>query len=199
MGSNLFENYAALSSLSIRNGYLWTVITYAFLHHGCLHLLTNGFALYFAGHTVEQYAGPYHFLGIFILSSLFGGCLWLCIGWSVTGVLVGASAGVMGLLGYSCMAFPHQQIAVLLFFFVPVRLQLRTLLLLLFTFESAGFLFYEIPGASFIAHSAHLGGLITGVLYFLIQHQGPQWRDHWYKYFHHSHGRRYRIHFSDKK
>jgi membrane associated rhomboid family serine protease len=94
------------------------------------------------------------------------------------GTLVGASAGIMGLLAYTCMAFPKCTLSVLLFFIIPIRMQLKTLFVLLLLLEGYGFLAHEVLGSGFVAHSAHLGGLISGALYFFIQkhiHQGQSY------------------------
>jgi membrane associated rhomboid family serine protease len=168
-GSDFFEKYLALSSLSIHKGHIWTLVTYAFFHVGWLHLLLNGLVLYFANDIIEQCASPPHILGIFTTASFGGGCLWLCLRWPTMNTLVGASAGIMGLLAYVCMTFPQRTLFVLLFFVIPIRMRLKTLFLCLFLLESYGFLAYEILGYGFVAHSAHIGGLISGTLYFFIQ------------------------------
>jgi membrane associated rhomboid family serine protease len=167
--SDFFGKYAALSSFSIHRGYIWTFVTYAFLHVGWLHLLLNGLVLYFSSDIIERCASPRHILGVFIAASLGGGCFWLCSRWPTMGTLIGASAGIMGLLAYACMAFPKCTLSVLLFFIIPFRMRLKTLFLFFFLFESYCFLAYEVLGSGFVAHSAHLGGLISGALYFLIQ------------------------------
>jgi membrane associated rhomboid family serine protease len=168
-GSDFFEKYLALSLHSIHSSYIWTFVTYAFLHVGWLHLLLNGLVLYFSSDVIEQCASPPHIFGIFITASFGGGCLWLCSRWPTMGILVGASAGIMGLLAYTCMAFPQRILSVLLFFVIPIRMRLKMLLIFLFLCEGSGFIFYEALGSGLVAHSAHLGGLISGVVYFFIQ------------------------------
>ncbi|MDR2377513.1 MAG: rhomboid family intramembrane serine protease [Puniceicoccales bacterium] len=167
-GSDFFGDYAALSASALRHGYVWTLLSYAFLHGGCLHLLLNGLLLHGVGRFVEERVGPGHFLGIFLGSALAGAGFWLCLQPALPCSLIGASAGIAGLLAYACLDLPQQR-SWLLLLFVPIRLQLRTLLGLLFTLEIGGFLLLELPGLVPIAHSAHLGGLVAGTGYFFCR------------------------------
>lgn len=166
-GSNFFGNYVALSASALRHGYVWTLLSYAFLHGGCFHLLLNGLLLHGVGRFVEERVGPGHFLGIFLGSALAGAWFWLWLR-PTAGSLVGASAGIVGLLAYLCLCLPQHR-SWLLLLFVPIRLQLRTLLGLLFALEIGGFLLLELPGLGTIAHSAHLGGLVAGAGYFFCR------------------------------
>jgi membrane associated rhomboid family serine protease len=158
-----------LSASSLQDGHVWTLLSYALLHGSCLHLLVNGLTLHFIGRFIEQGLGPGHFLKIFLSSTLAGACFWLCLQPTATGSLIGASAGIAGLLAYACLCFPQHCASLLLFLVIPVRLRLRTLLGLLFAFEIGAFLLLELPGRDLIAHSAHLGGLIAGSGYFFCQ------------------------------
>jgi membrane associated rhomboid family serine protease len=84
----------------------------------------------------------------------------------------------MGLLAYTCISFPQYVVSVLLFFVIPIRMSLRTLFCFLLAFEGGSFLFCEVLRSGSIAHSAHLGGLISGVLYFSIQKYMPSTNGH---------------------
>src|SRR5205814_5775684 len=97
-----FNEYLALSKEGLKNGYLWQLLSFQFLHSGPWpwHLLFNCLALYFFGREVEHALGPANFLKLYFASGLVGGLfeagiMFLPIpGANVT--VVGASAGVAG-------------------------------------------------------------------------------------------------------
>ena len=168
---NWFKSAAILKYLSlyeygIESGYLWTFLTYSFLHGGIFHLLLNGIMLFWLGRTLLQMLGPQRFFTLYGLSVLLGGVAWFVLNvWKADNLatVVGASGGVMGLLVAFALHFPNQPIQVLLFFVIPVRITPRNLVLILLIIDGLGLLLNEIPGGGIaIAHSAHLGGMLAG-------------------------------------
>jgi hypothetical protein len=90
-------------------------------------------------------------------------------------VLIGISAGVYALILVALLDKLDHQITLLLFFFLPVTLKVRWLLIATTLFTLLGWGFSEFPArhawlawkpawSDGIAHSAHLGGLIFGWL-----------------------------------
>ena len=88
---------------------------------------------------------------------------------------MGASAGVLGLLGAFATLFPERE-ACFVFYFFPVRLKARVLFWAFFILSLFGVVFPF--GAS--AHGAHLGGLLAGWAYarWIIQAEFslPSWQ-----------------------
>ena len=136
----------------------WQWVTHALLHDGFWHLLGNGLVLWWTGATVEQEHGP-----VTLLKVLIGGAL------------IGISAGVYALMLVALLDKLDHQITLLLFFFLPVTLKVRWLLIVVSLFTVLGWVFSEFPGRhdwlgwkaawpDTIAHSAHLGGLLFGWL-----------------------------------
>jgi hypothetical protein len=76
------------------------------------------------------------------------------------GAVVGASAGVAGL--FAIFALLAQDSEVLLYFIVPVR---AITLLWIFGIVSLFFTLVPTGGQMGIAHAAHLGGLLAGILW----------------------------------
>ena len=79
----------------------WTFITYSFLHDTRqalpLHLLFNLLGIYFIGKALENFLNPQ--LGTLFLGVFSGSIVWLAANWGQSGsTLIGASAGVLGLL-----------------------------------------------------------------------------------------------------
>ena len=73
-GSFPFDAYFALSETGIRQGYLWQLITFQFLHGGLIHLLLNCWALYVFGRELEEHLGrdTARRLGVALIRLSFG-------------------------------------------------------------------------------------------------------------------------------
>ena len=155
----------------------WQWLTHALLHDGFWHLLGNGLVLWWTGATVEQEHGPARFLQVLLGGALIGALTWYLtgLGGRQDGALVGISAGVYALMLVALLDKLDHQITLLLFFFLPVTLKVRWLLIATALFAVLGWGFSELPGRhdwlgwkaawpDGIAHSAHLGGLIFGWL-----------------------------------
>ena len=79
--------------------YLWTPFTYALLHSNGPHLLGNSMALFVFGRAVAWRIGGFGFLLLFAAASAVGAIAHLIFYWGDTTPLIGASAGVFGVLG----------------------------------------------------------------------------------------------------
>ncbi len=171
--------------LSENSPHVWSWLSYALIHGGApkvapldsafFHLLGNCLVLWWTGSIVENTYGRKAFFATLIAGILSGATLWYLsgVGHHSNGQIVGISAGVYALMIVALYDKLEHQVTLLLFFFLPVTLKVRWLLILTSLFTLAGWLFSELPtrqGWSFwkdewqssIAHSAHLGGLILG-------------------------------------
>jgi membrane associated rhomboid family serine protease len=155
----------------------WQWLTHGLLHDGFWHLLGNGLILWWTGAIVEREHGPRALLAILAAGTLFGALAWALtgLGGDRSGLLVGISAGVYALMLVALLDKLDHQITLLLFFFLPVTLKVRWLLIAISLFTLLGWAFAELPGRhawpqwhaawdDSIAHSAHLGGLALGWL-----------------------------------
>lgn len=177
----LLESMLGLSQPNVAAWKLWTLVTYGLLHdtNNLLHIIANLLGLYFLGRALEPMLGSQRFTWLYAGCIFLGGLLWYGTHWQGGGGwVVGASAGVAGLFTvYACFA-PNQPITLLLFFVLPVSIKPRHALFALLGIELLGFLFYEIMGAispfsSPVAHSAHLGGMAAGWIYYRYLHERP--------------------------
>jgi len=76
----------------------WTALTYAFVHAGWVHLLSNSVWLAAFGAPVARRIGPWRFLALFCAASIAGALAqWLAQPYALEPV-VGASAGISGLM-----------------------------------------------------------------------------------------------------
>lgn len=155
----------ALRVEELLRGYVWQLLTYQFLHGGIIHLLLNCWGIYMFGRDVEAGLGRRRFLLLYFASGIVGGLLQMLFSLGLRGhfgaAVVGASAGLFGLIGAFATMHPNRVITLLLFFVLPVSLKARTLLLISGALAIFGILF---PGDS-IAHAAHLGGMLAGMVF----------------------------------
>jgi membrane associated rhomboid family serine protease len=155
----------------------WQWLTHGLLHDGFWHLLGNCLILWWTGAIVEREHGPRALLAILAAGTLFGALAWALtgLGGDRSGLLVGISSGVYALMLVALLDKLDHQITLLLFFFLPVTLKVRWLLIAITLFTALGWAFAELPGRhawpqwhaawnDSIAHSAHLGGLVLGWL-----------------------------------
>ena len=164
-----FYNWFALSSAHFQDLKVWTILTYAFMHstQTILHIIGNMFGLFFLGRLLEPQLGSEKFLALYVGGIIAGGCVYLLLHLNGSVGVIGASAAISALLAVFCLQYPDRPITILLFFVIPVTLKPRLLLQLAIIVSLAGLFFYELrAGHRGIAHSAHLGGLGFGYLFF---------------------------------
>jgi membrane associated rhomboid family serine protease len=174
------DSQLALTIGGLREGHAWTLVTYAFLHSSTnlLHIITNLVAIYFLGRELMPMLGTRRFFGLYGTAIMLGGLAWALVNWKHEGVLYGATAGVDALLIVFACFFPNQEINLLLFFFLPVRLKPKYIALAVVLFDLFGFAFYEVMGAPSpfgFAHSSHLAGMLVGLVYYRFLHDA-EWR-----------------------
>lgn len=159
--------YFSLHPRQVFQGHIWQLITFQFLHAGLLHLLFNSLVIYFFGKALEDGLGKAFFLKLYFLSGTTGGFLQ-----ALGGVLlpthfgaglstVGASAGAFGLVAAYATLYPERPLNLLLWFVLTVSIRAKYLLL----FSGLLALFGILIPRDTVAHAAHLGGLIMGVIY----------------------------------
>lgn len=173
----LFMRAAALSVASLKTGFVWTFFTHAFVHdpNSLLHLAFTLLMLFGFGRVIAPSLGQRRLLAVFFSAVAVGGVAWLAINWNSGGLHYGASAGVSAFIVIFGCLMPYQPIAP---FMVDIGLRARHLIIALLVIHGLGLILLEIPGkASWFAmsHSAHLGGMLTGWLYFRLLHESS-WR-----------------------
>ena len=138
----------------------WTVLTYALLHGGFLHVFLNMLALFMFGPPVEVRLGGRTFARLYVLSALGGAALSLAA-LPLTGdaAILGASAAVFGVMLAFVLEWPDAPVMI---FPIPVPVRAKWLVIGFAVFSLlAGPLHWQ-PG---VAHFAHLGGFAAAFLY----------------------------------
>ncbi len=161
---------------------IWRLIGFQFLHAGLIHLLFNMIGLYFFGSLVEGYLGPKRYLAFYLVCGIFGAVAYLLLNLiggaigtlssappGIPGVLfndvytplVGASAGVFGVLMASAFIAPNATL--LIFGIIPIRLATGAYL-----FVALALLNLLLGGSNAGGDAAHLGGAAAGA--YFIRH-----------------------------
>ncbi|MFM1886817.1 MAG: hypothetical protein RL026_1974 [Pseudomonadota bacterium] len=148
----------------------WQLASYAFLHGDWLHLALNGYALYLFGSEIEALMGPRRF-AIYFAACVVGAGL-TQLGWSMVvqaGAIptVGASGGIFGLLLAYGWAFPRRKLMPLL---PPIPMPAWVFVSLYAAIE----LWFGVSGTlAGVAHFAHLGGMVAGLVLLLVWRLRP--------------------------
>ena len=139
---------------------LWSALTYSFAHYGFWHLAVNMFALLTFGPRLESVMGTRAFTLYYLWCALGGAVAHLLF--IRTGVLIGASAAVLGVLYGYAQHWPDDEIA--LFGLVPVRAWTMVVVLAVATLAIGVTAASEL-GADRTLYLAHVGGVAFGWLY----------------------------------
>lgn len=135
----------------------WTIGTYMFVHGSFWHLALNLYTLWLFGPRVEAQWTAGAFTRFYLLCGLGGWFLHLFV--PGDGVLIGASAAVMGVMLAYATLWPHE----VLYLFGVVPITIRWLMVLVVLANLLGGV--TASPESGIAYLAHLGGLGAGWLY----------------------------------
>lgn len=181
----VFDTYFALSTNGIRMGRVYELFTFQFMHAGWMHLFGNMLGLYFFGRAMEETLGRKGMLRLYLLSGTIGGLLQIALAFAFpayfAGGVLGASAGVFGLVAAFATRAPDQPVTMFIYFF-PVTFQARVLLILEAAMALLGLLgplvrIYAFTGN--IAHAAHLGGMLTGIFYIRLANRATGGFEFW--------------------
>lgn len=155
---------------------VWRLVGFQFLHGSPMHLFLNMLGLYFFGGLVENYLGGKRYLAFYLTCGVFGGLTYLLLNllgfllpFAVPGLLIhdiyipliGASAGVFGVLMAAAFVAPN---AMVLFMFVfPMKLWQ-----LAYGFVILSAINLLMSGQNAGGDAAHIGGALAG--WYFIRH-----------------------------
>ncbi len=163
-----------LGNLNVEQAFVrlevWRLITFQFLHdpRNIMHVLFNMFGMWIFGPMVERYLGGKKYLAFYLVCGLAGGVLFTIL--TLVGVLpngihstlIGASAGVFGVIVACAYVSPNTRIQLL---FPPIPMKMRT-----FAYGYVGIALVSLLMGTDNAggEAAHVGGAIAG--FFFIRH-----------------------------
>jgi len=140
---------AGLVKPAVRDGQIWRLFTATLMHANFIHFWMNSLALIHLSKTVEQTVQRACVPLVFLFSGAVGSVLSVLLYPNTTSI--GASGGLMGLLGFITIAARYDR----------TRYPLRYFRLMIEAIISVGLL--GLIGFAFIDNAAHLGGLIGGL------------------------------------
>ena len=162
-GPTFFEKYFALMPITpAMTLQLWRLVTYQFLHGNFLHICFNMIGLVFFGPTLEKLWGSRKFLVFYLSCGVAGGLFYILlvyIGFLHAGIMIGASAAVLGVITACAVLFP--QIKVFMYF-IPIPIPIR--IMALFILAISVFTVFT-KGSNAGGEAAHLAGIAAGALY----------------------------------
>jgi membrane associated rhomboid family serine protease len=164
------------------------IVTYMFMHGGFMHLFFNMFALYMFGRVLEMVWGPKRFLIFYVFTGVGAGIIQEIVQYLYYStqlsmysgvdfgaglivpmaqylnmwVTVGASGAVYGILLAFAMNFPNERLFVMPF---PFPIKAKYFVLIFGAIE----LFTGLGNSAGdnVAHFAHLGGMLFGLILIL--------------------------------
>ncbi len=151
------------------NFHFYQFITYMFLHGSIWHLFFNMFALWMFGCVIEEVWGAKKFLIYYMVCGIGAGLCqelvqFLMGSYSLT---IGASGAIYAILLAYGMTFPEETIFI---FPLPIPIKAKWFVALY-----AGIELYSAVNASAdgVAHMAHLGGMLFGLVLILYWRRHP--------------------------
>jgi len=147
----------------VLHGYVWQIVTYAFLHDGLWHVLFNMLMLWMFGAEFEMQWGSRRFLEFYFFCVIGAAVVTTAMAYSgfllsPHSVTIGASGGVFGILLAYGMIYGDREIFM---FLLPFRIRAKYMVGILIFIELA----MVLQGPSGVANIAHLGGALFGFLY----------------------------------
>ena len=159
-------NWIALSSdLNILITRPWTLIGYAFFHHGFGHLFFNMMVLHFSSMLFLTFFNARQYLGLYLMSVFFSGVAFV-MGYyflHLSSTLVGASGAIMAILVATTTYRPVMTVRLL--FFGNVKLWHITAVILVLDFMQ-----FRIENTG--GHIAHLAGAFFGFIFIKLLQNG---------------------------
>ena len=147
----------------LRGHEYWRILTGATTHGSILHVFMNCYAFYSFGRIVELISNRAHLAIVFLGSAIAGGILSLIF--VPDGLSVGASGGIVGLIGYLAVyAFKRRK-------FVSYEFR-KSLLINIGFILIFGLALYQV-----IDNYGHIGGLMFGAFYALTQVPSDEYVD----------------------
>lgn len=145
-------------------------LSYQFIHSGFIHFVGNMLFLLIFGSVLEPIIGGLALLICYLLSGMVAAGVFLVLSGVSPVPLIGASGAVSGLMSLFCLLFWSKSVRYVYFLFIPRRgyagyvyLPGWITMALWILSDLAGYI-GSVDQLGGIAHSAHLGGELAGVV-----------------------------------
>ena len=156
----------------------WQFITYMFMHGSFWHIFFNMYTLWVFGSMVERIIGPRKFVLLYGICGVGAAMFHIAVTRLLGGAnvpMVGASGAIYGLLVAYAMLFPSSRMTLI---FPPITLSAKWMVV---AFAGIELLTGVLGTAEGIAHFAHLGGMVVGMLLLLVwKREGRLFNQQWW-------------------
>jgi len=130
------------------------------MHANMMHLLFNLIALIFIGMMLEGRIGTFRFFAIYFLTGIIATLVFGLVYFKYTGLLLGASGAISGILGALGRLYPYQRVTMFFGFGILPNMPIYVLVIIFLLIET----FLAFMRADHIAHIAHISGVVSGFL-----------------------------------
>lgn len=162
---------------------VWRLVTFQFLHADVMHIAMNMFGLWVFGPIVESQLGGRKYLAFYLVCGIAGGLMYLLLNLlgflagsagvahvpallygSAKTPLVGASAGVFGMIMASAFIRPNDRMQVL---FLPFELKLKQVA---YGYVAVAVISLVFGSKNQGGEAAHVGGAVAGFFFVRNSH-----------------------------
>jgi membrane associated rhomboid family serine protease len=159
----VLRQLALSSDLLVLLRHPWTLLTYAFVHEGFLHILFNMLNLYWFGQLIREYLGDRRLVSLYVLGALVG-ALFFLLAYNFIPVLrpglglpvIGASASVTAIIVAAATLLPDYTFMLILL--GPVKIKWIAVAVVLISLAG-------INGGNPGGEITHLGGALLGFVF----------------------------------
>ncbi|RZK17979.1 MAG: rhomboid family intramembrane serine protease [Hymenobacter sp.] len=141
----------------------WTLISYAFVHEGFLHILFNMLNLYWFGQLIREYLGDRRLVGLYLLGALMGAAFFLLAYNFIPALqpfvgqpVIGASASVTAVIVAAATLLPDYTFML----FIIGQVKIKWIAVAVVLISIAG-----INGGNPGGEITHLGGALLGFVF----------------------------------
>lgn len=163
------ELYGALVPFAVVHGWIYQIVSYAFLHGSITHILFNMLVLWMFGSQIETDFGTRQFLEFYFWCVIGAALITVGVaylpflGADPTTPTIGASGGLYGI--YAAFGILHGESEIMMFP-LPITMKAKYFVWILVVVTVALALAQAAGSRSAsIAYTAHLGGLLFGYIY----------------------------------
>ncbi len=162
------SDHFLVSGESLREGRYWTLITSAFSHNLLIHIVLNMLVLNSFGPIIESILGIARFLNFYFIAAIVSSISHVLVSTYIMGEpdipALGASGAVSGIIILFSLLFPKERL--LLFGIIPMPAFIGALAFV--GLDIWGVIAQAEGGGLPIGHGAHLGGALTGLIFYFF-------------------------------
>lgn len=176
-----WQDFAIIPEMVSAGNNPGSLVTSMFLHGGWMHLAGNMLYLWIFGDNMEDALGHVWFTLFYLLGGIAAGLLQVFVDPYSEVPVVGASGAIAAVLGGYLMLFPKAKVDVFFFFLVFFKIWPIRAWIVLGVWIALQLMggFGDPTSAGGVAHWAHIGGFVAGIILVLpwwFRHGG---KDYW--------------------